>query len=88
MATTEEIKLKINAVLDQIRPYLIEDGGDLVLVEVTDEMVAKIELQGNCTSCSLNSMTFGNSIVDSILRAVPEVKSVQPVNFTLIKPQL
>ena len=88
MANTKEIKLKINKALEQIRPYLIEDGGDLVLVEVTDDMVAKIELQGNCTSCSLNSMTFANGIVDSILRAVPEIKSVQPINFTLLKPQI
>ena len=88
MASKEEVKVKIDMVLSQIRPYLIEDGGDLVLVDLTDELVAKVELKGNCTSCSLNSMTFTNSIVDSILRAVPEIKSVQPINFTLIKPQL
>jgi len=88
MANKQEIEVRIKAVLAQIRPYLIEDGGDLVLVGLTDDLIAKIELQGNCTSCSLNSMTFANSIVDSIMRAVPEIKSVEPVNFTLIKPQL
>lgn len=88
MANKQEIEVKIGAVLEQIRPYLIEDGGDLVLVELTDDLVAKIELQGNCTSCSLNSMTFANGIVDSITRAVPEIKSVEAINFTLIKPQL
>tara|TARA_R110002050_G_scaffold149463_1_gene275993 strand:- start:12295 stop:12561 length:267 start_codon:yes stop_codon:yes gene_type:complete len=88
MANKEEITNRVNNVLAQIRPYLLEDGGDLVLVDLSDDFVAKIELQGNCTSCSLNSMTFANSIVDSIKRAVPEVKSIEAVNFTLVKPQL
>ena len=88
MSTKKEIENRILSVLEQIRPYLIEDGGDLELTNLSDDMVAKIELKGNCTSCSLNSMTFKNSIVDSILKSVPEVKSVESVNFTLIKPQL
>ena len=88
MSNKKDIENRIIVALEQIRPYLIEDGGDLELTNLSDDMVAKIELKGNCKSCSLNSMTFKNSIVDTILKAVPEVKSVESVNFTLLKPQL
>jgi Fe-S cluster biogenesis protein NfuA len=88
MATKQEIREKVDHVLEQIRPYLIEDGGDLELVELSDDMVAKIELKGTCISCSLNSMTFKSSIEESILRSVPEVKKVEAINFTLLKPKI
>ena len=88
MSKKQEIEKRIISILEQIRPYLIEDGGDLELVELTDSMIARIELKGNCTSCSMNSMTFKTSIEESILRAVPEVKSVEAINFVLAKPQL
>lgn len=88
MSTKQEIKERIDHVLEQIRPYLIEDGGDLELVELSDDMVAKIELKGTCISCSLNSMTFKSSIEESILRSVPEVSKVEAINFTLLKPKI
>jgi Fe-S cluster biogenesis protein NfuA len=88
MSGKKEIEAKVRDILNQIRPYLIEDGGDLELIEVSDDFEAKIELKGNCTSCSLNSMTFKNSIEDSIFRAVPEIKSVKAINFILVKPQI
>ena len=88
MATKQEIEQRVIQVLEQIRPYLIEDGGDLELVELSDDLVAKIELKGTCISCSLNSMTFKTSIEESIMRSVPEVKQVEAINFTLIKPKI
>lgn len=88
MGNTEEIKSRVAGVLAQIRPYLLEDGGDLELVEISEDMVAKIELKGTCTHCAMNSMTFKTSIEDSILRAVPEITKVEAINFDLIKPKL
>lgn len=88
MAKAQDIEQRIKSVLEQIRPYLLEDGGDLELVELTKDFIAKIELKGNCTSCSLNSSTFKNGIQDSIMSAVPEVKLVEATNFTLIKPNI
>lgn len=82
-----EIESRVREVLEQLRPYLLEDGGDLELVEITNDGVVKIELKGNCSDCSLNSMTFRTSIEESILRSVPEVKRIESVNFTLRKPQ-
>ena len=88
MANKEDITNRINEALAQIRPYLLEDGGDVELIDLSSELIAKIELKGNCTSCSMNSMTFKNGIIDSIMKSVPEVKSVEAVNFQVIKPSL
>jgi Fe-S cluster biogenesis protein NfuA len=88
MANIQDISARVEKVLDQLRPYLHEDGGDVKLVEVSDAMVAKIELTGNCTSCSMNSMTFKNGIEESIFRSVPEIKKVEALNFTLHKTKL
>lgn len=88
MINVQEISDRVEQVLAQLRPYLHEDGGDVKLVEVTNNLVAKIELTGNCTSCSMNSMTFKNGIEESIFRSVPEIKKVEALNFTLLKPQL
>jgi Fe-S cluster biogenesis protein NfuA len=87
MTQKQEIETRVRDVLEQLRPYLLEDGGDLELVEITDDLVAKIELKGNCSDCSLNSMTFRTSIEESILRSVPEVTKIEAINFTLRKPE-
>jgi Fe-S cluster biogenesis protein NfuA len=88
MAKHIDIQQRINEALSQIRPYLLEDGGDVELIDLSDDLVAKIELKGNCTSCSMNSMTFKNGIIDSILKSVPEVTKVEAVNFKVIKPSI
>lgn len=84
----EQVHDKVNDVLSQIRPYLLEDGGDVELIGVSESLVAKIELKGTCTSCSMNGMTFKNSIEDSIKRMVPEITQVEAVNFKLKQPSL
>lgn len=69
--------------LDEIRPFLNADGGDLNVVEITPDNVLRIEFTGACSSCSMNNMTFKNGVEDAIMRLVPEIKSVDPVNFEL-----
>ncbi|MAX79032.1 MAG: hypothetical protein CL843_02515 [Crocinitomicaceae bacterium] len=69
--------------LKEIRPFLKEDGGDLELIEITGENVARIELKGTCTNCSMNTMTFKSGVQDAIMKAVPEIKGVEAVNFAL-----
>ena len=83
MGEKKNIEKRIADVLKQIRPFLVEDGGDLELIELTTDYIARIELKGNCTHCDMNNMTFQRGIKDSILRAVPEVKDVEAVNFEL-----
>ena len=80
---SEELLKKVCDALDEIRPFLNEDGGDLSIVEITDDLILKIEFTGACSSCSMNNMTFKNGVEDAIKRLVPEIKGVVPVNFAL-----
>jgi Fe-S cluster biogenesis protein NfuA len=76
--------LRIESALDQIRPYLEADGGNVKVIEVTDDMILKLELLGACGSCPMSTMTLKAGVEQSVLRAVPEIKSVEAVNVTPI----
>ncbi len=71
-----EIETAVNEALDSVRSYLHQDGGDVSLVEVSDDLVIKIRLHGNCKDCSMKIMTMKAGIVESIKRTVPQVKEV------------
>ena len=80
---TEEILLeRIEKALNQIRPYLEADGGNVKILELTEEMVLKLELLGACGSCSMSVMTMRAGIEQAVKREVPEIKSVVAVNLT------
>ncbi len=68
-------KSVLNA-LEQIRPYLQADGGDISLIEVTDENVAVVELLGACKTCKLSYQTLKAGVEYTLKRAVPEIVSV------------
>jgi len=76
--TDKNIIDKIEEALTTIRPYLESDGGDINLVEVTDDMIVKVKLIGACSSCnvSVSMMTLKNGVEVAIKSAVPEVKEV------------
>ena len=76
---TKEIEEKIKEVLQQLRPYLQADGGDLELAEITDEMVVKVKLTGACGSCPMRTMTLKAGVENTLKRQVPEVASVEAV---------
>lgn len=82
-AGKEALFLKVVSALDELRPFLHEDGGDLEIVDITAEKVLKIQFVGACSSCTMNDMTFKNGVEDAIMRLVPEIARVEPVNFTL-----
>jgi Fe-S cluster biogenesis protein NfuA len=65
--------------LEQLRPYLQADGGDLALAEITDDMVVKVKLVGACGSCPMRTMTLKAGVENTLKRQVPEVKSVEAV---------
>jgi Fe-S cluster biogenesis protein NfuA len=71
-----EIESAVNDALASVRSYLHQDGGDVSLVEVSDDLVVKIRLHGNCKDCSMKIMTMKAGIVESIKRTVPQVKEV------------
>ena len=74
--TDKNIIDKIEGALTKIRPYLESDGGDINLVEVTDEMVVKVKMIGTCSNCNVSMMTLKNGVEVAIKRAVPQVKEV------------
>lgn len=74
--TDENIINKIEGALKKIRPYLEADGGDIALVEVTEDMVVKVKLMGACSSCNVSMMTLKNGVEVAIKNALPEVKEV------------
>lgn len=73
---------RIEQALDTIRPYLRTDGGDVKLVEVTKDNVARIELLGACGACPMSTMTFKAGVEEAIKREVPEIISVEAINIT------
>ena len=76
-----KLTAKVEEALDQIRPYLQADGGNVSLVEITDDNIVRVELQGACKTCSMSMMTMKAGIEESIKRAVPEIKGVEAVNM-------
>ncbi len=73
--------MKINTSIEVIRPYLQNDGGDISLVEVTDDYTVKVKLHGACGSCPYSLMTLKNGVEQAIKRDVPQVKEVVAVNM-------
>ena len=76
----KELIKRVEEALEQIRPYLQADGGNVSLVEITKNKIVKLELQGACKSCSMSMMTLKAGIEESIKRAVPEIKGVVAIN--------
>lgn len=75
-AIIENIESKIEEALEQIRPFLHEDGGDIHLIEVTNDLVVKVQFSGACTACSMQNSTFKVGVEQSILKAIPQIKEV------------
>lgn len=75
----EEIKQKIEIALNSMRPFLEADGGNVELVDVTEDMEVKLRLLGNCSNCSMSSMTMKAGIESGIKNALPEVRKVTAV---------
>ena len=73
--TASELKVKVETALEEIRPYLITDGGDITLVEIKDNIV-KVRLEGACVGCSVNQMTLKNGVEATVKRFAPQIEQV------------
>ena len=73
---------QVEAALNNIRPYLEADGGDVKILEISDDNVVKLELLGACGSCPMSTMTLKAGVEESIKRTVPEITGVEAVNIT------
>ncbi|WP_445956760.1 NifU family protein [Yeosuana sp.] len=74
--TTEELRLNIEKALDEIRPFLQSDGGDISLLAIEDDKVVKVQLKGACVGCSVNQMTLKSGVEMTIKKYAPQIETV------------
>lgn len=74
-----EITAKVENVIQQIRPYLQQDGGDIEFVELTDDNIVNVELKGACGSCPYSKMTLKNGIETAMQKAIPQIQAVNAI---------
>lgn len=79
MAKQSNIAL-IESSLDTIRPYLQRDGGDIEVVEITDDNVVKVKLLGNCISCPMSFMTMKAGVEETLRKVMPQLSRVEAIN--------
>jgi len=73
---------QVEAALDTIRPYLLTDGGNVSVEEITLEKVVRLKLLGSCGSCPMSIMTLKAGIEEAIKKAVPEITGIEAINLT------
>jgi Fe-S cluster biogenesis protein NfuA len=71
---------KVEKALESIRPYLIADGGNVELVNVTPEGIVEVKLTGACTDCPMSQMTLRAGVERALIREVPGIRRVEAVN--------
>ena len=71
---------QIELALDGIRPHLAVDGGDVSIVELTDEMTVKVRWRGACEACSMSAMTMKAGVEQAVKSRLPQIRSVVAVN--------
>lgn len=76
----KEVLEKVNKGIENVRPYLIADGGDVELVDVTDDNIVKVKLTGACDGCPFSMMTLKAGIEQSIKKEWPELVGLESVN--------
>jgi Fe-S cluster biogenesis protein NfuA len=81
---SEELKNNIEKALEEIRPFLMSDGGNISLVSI-DNNVVKVQLEGSCISCPVNQMTLTNGVEATIKRYAPQIEKVIEVSQELTK---
>lgn len=79
---SNELLERVEKSLDKIRPYLETDGGNVKVLEITNDMVLRLELLGACGSCPMSTMTMKAGIEETIKKDLPELKEVEAINIT------
>jgi len=78
---SKQLLKKVEASLDTMRPYLNDDGGNVEIVEITNEMIVRVKLVGACSTCPQSFMTMKAGIEEAVKRAVPEISGVEAMNI-------
>jgi len=72
-------RIKVQEVIDRVRPFLQRDGGDVQLMDITEDNVVKVKLMGACGSCPMSIMTLKGGIEAELKKNIPEIKAVEAV---------
>jgi|TARA_B110000263_G_scaffold220175_1_gene207849 Fe-S cluster biogenesis protein NfuA len=72
---------RVESAIDEIRPYLLADGGDIKVVSIDNKNIVNLELLGSCEKCPMSSMTLKNGVEESIKKYVPEINGINAINF-------
>jgi Fe-S cluster biogenesis protein NfuA len=78
--TSEELRLNVEKALDEIRPFLQNDGGDISLVSIDNGSSVKIRLEGACVGCTVNQMTLKSGVEMTIKKYAPQIEEVINLN--------
>ncbi|MEG1497806.1 MAG: NifU family protein [Bacteroidales bacterium] len=70
---------RVREAINEIRPYLQADGGDIAFIELTDEMIVKVQLQGACGGCPHMQVTLKQGVESTLKKIIPEIKSVESI---------
>lgn len=76
----EELLQQVESALDAVRPHLKTDGGDVEVVEISDDLTVYVKWLGNCEWCSMSAMTMKAGIERTIISKVPEIKAIIAIN--------
>jgi len=76
MADNKSVKERVIKALNRVRPYLQNDGGDIDLIEITDDLTVKVKLTGACNGCPFSLQTLKAGVEQAIMQEVPEIKRV------------
>ncbi|MFD0977547.1 NifU family protein [Salinimicrobium gaetbulicola] len=74
--TSEEVRLNVEKALEEIRPFLKSDGGDISLLGIEDDRLVKVQLLGACVGCTVNQMTLKSGVEMTIKKYVPQIEKV------------
>ena len=71
---------KVEEAIESMRPFLAADGGDMELVDITDDMVVRVKLLGSCRDCHMSEMTLKAGVEEAVKRSVPQIMGVIAIN--------
>jgi len=76
----QDLTAKVTSALEQLRPFLHDDGGDMELVDITEEGIVQVRLKGACSECSMSSMTLKAGLEEAVKKMAPEIQAVVAVD--------
>lgn len=71
-----ELKQNVMKGLDEIRPFLKNDGGDITLLDIEDNKIVKVRLEGSCAGCSVNQLTLKSGVEMTVKKYAPQIEKV------------